>query len=263
MLIVVSPAKSLDYESKLPTKKYSEPRMLERSKELVSLMAKKSPGDISKLMHVSATLGELNHERFQDWETPFTTDNARPALLAFTGDVYIGMDPVGTFGERDYTHAQKTLRILSGLYGVLRPLDLMQPYRLEMGTALKTKQGKDLYGFWGNDITDVLNEDLAASPGANALINLASNEYFGSVKARDIDARVVAPTFLDSKDGGDYKIVSFFAKRARGAMAGWIIRDRVSSVRALNAFTGMGYRYDVERSKADQPVFIREDGGMQ
>jgi len=263
VLIVVSPAKSLDYESKLPTKKHSEPRMLEHSEELVGVMAKKSPSEISKLMHVSESLGELNHERFQDWEMPFTTDNARPALLAFTGDVYIGMDPAGTFSERDYTHAQKTLRILSGLYGVLRPLDLMQAYRLEMGTSLPTKRGKDLYGFWGSEITDMLNADIAASPGANALINLASNEYFGSVKAREIDARIVTPTFLDSKGGGDHKIVSFFAKRARGAMAGWIIRERVSSVRALNDFTGMGYRYDTERSSVDQPVFIREDGGMQ
>ena len=171
MLIVISPAKSLDYESKLPTKKHSEPQMLRHSKELVSVMAKKSPTDISKLMHVSASLGELNHERFQDWEMPFTTKNARPALLAFNGDVYSGMDPAGTFGERDYTHAQKTLRILSGLYGVLRPLDLMQPYRLEMGTSLTTTRGKDLYSFWGNEITDVLNNDLAASPGADALIN--------------------------------------------------------------------------------------------
>ena len=261
MLIVVSPAKSLDYESKLPTKKHSEPQMLRHTKELVGVMAKKSPTDISKLMHVSASLGELNHERFQDWEMPFTTENARPALLAFNGDVYLGMDPASTFGERDYTHAQKTLRILSGLYGVLRPLDLMQPYRLEMGTSLTTTRGKDLYSFWGNEITDVLNNDLAASPGADALINLASNEYFGSVKARDIDARIVAPVFLDSKDGANHKIVSFFAKRARGAMSGWIIRERISSVRALNEFTGMGYRYDAERSKADQPVFIREDGG--
>ncbi len=262
MLIVVSPAKSLDYESPLPTKKHSEPRMLDHSRELVAAMAKKSPRDISKMMRVSESLGELNHERFQDWETPFTTENARPALLAFTGDVYIGMDARGSFGERDYTQAQKTLRILSGLYGVLRPLDLMQAYRLEMGSSLVTGRGKDLYGFWGGHITDTLNADLAASPGAQALINLASNEYFGAVDASRIDGRVVSPVFLDSKDGGDYKIVSFFAKRARGAMAGWIVRERIKSVAGLKAFTAMGYRHDRERSTVDQPVFIREDGGM-
>lgn len=261
MLIVVSPAKSLDFDSKLPTKKHSEPLMLDHAEELVGVMARKSPSEISKMMSVSASLGELNHERFQDWERPFTVDNARPALLAFTGDVYLGMDPAGTFTERDYTHAQKTLRILSGLYGVLRPLDLMQPYRLEMGSQVTTQRGKDLYSFWGDTITDQLNADIAASPGADVLINLASNEYFGSVNAANIDARIVTPTFLDAKNGGPHKIVSFFAKRARGAMTGWIIRNRIASVRALNDFDGMGYRYDVERSTVDQPVFVREDGG--
>ncbi len=258
----MSPAKSLDFDSKLPTKKHSDPRMLDDAEALVDVMSDKSPAEISKMMSVSESLGELNHERFQEWERPFTPDNSRPALLAFTGDVYLGMDPSGTFTERDYTHAQKTLRILSGLYGVLRPLDLMQPYRLEMGSQVATDRGKDLYTFWGDRITNQLNEDMAESPGAKVLVNLASNEYFGSVHADAIDARVVSPTFLDSKDGGDYKIVSFFAKRARGAMTGWIIRNRVTSVKALNAFGDMGYRYDAERSSTDQPVFIREDGGM-
>ena len=258
----MSPAKSLDFDSKLPTKKHSDPRMLDDAEALVDVMSDKSPAEISKMMSVSESLGELNHERFQEWERPFTPDNSRPALLAFTGDVYLGMDPSGTFTERDYTHAQKTLRILSGLYGVLRPLDLMQPYRLEMGSQVATDRGKDLYTFWGDRITNQLNADMAESPGARVLVNLASNEYFGSVHADAIDARVVSPTFLDSKDGGDYKIVSFFAKRARGAMTGWIIRNRVTSVKALNAFDDMGYRYDAERSSTDQPVFIREDGGM-
>lgn len=258
----MSPAKSLDFDSKLPTKKHSDPRMLDDAEALVDVMSDKSPAEISKMMSVSESLGELNHERFQEWERPFTPDNSRPALLAFTGDVYLGMDPSGTFTERDYTHAQKTLRILSGLYGVLRPLDLMQPYRLEMGSQVATDRGKDLYTFWGDRITNQLNADMAESPGAKVLVNLASNEYFGSVHADAIDARVVSPTFLDSKDGGDYKIVSFFAKRARGAMTGWIIRNRVTSVKALNAFGDMGYRYDAERSSTDQPVFIREDGGM-
>jgi hypothetical protein len=262
VLIVVSPAKSLDYESELPTKKHSEPRMLDETQELIDVMAEKSPAEIARLMSVSQGLAELNHERYQDFEQPFTTDNARPAILAFTGDVYLGMDPNGTFTERDFTHAQKVLRILSGLYGVLRPLDLMQPYRLEMGTSLKTDRGDSLYSFWGDRITDQLNADIAESPGANVLVNLASNEYFGSVKPGKIDARIMTPTFLDSKNGGPHKIVSFFAKRARGAMAGWIIRERIKSAKALVEFDGMGYRYDAERSTIDEPVFMREDGVM-
>ena len=225
-------------------------------------MARKSATDISKLMTVSKRLGELNHLRFQEWEMPFTPDNARPALTAFTGDVYLGMDARATFSARDYTHAQKTLRILSGLYGVLRPLDLVQAYRLEMGTALANRRGKDLYAFWGDQITTTLNADMAQSPGAKALINLASHEYFGAVQASNIEGRIVAPKFLDSKNGGPYKIVSFFAKRARGAMSGWIIRERIKSIAGLSEFTGMGYRYDEDQSTENQPVFVREDGGV-
>ena len=259
MLIVVSPAKSLDYETPLATKKFSEPSLLDRSEELVGVMAKKTPAAISKLMSVSPKIAELNFERFQDWERPFTPDNARPALLAFSGDVYLGMNAAETFGERDFTHAQKTLRILSGLYGVLRPLDLMQPYRLEMGTKLKTAKAKDLYGYWGSTVTDVLREDIAASPGADVLINLASNEYFGVVEPAGLDAPVVTPVFLDSKNGGDYKIVSFFAKRARGSMSAWIIKNRVKKPSELEGFDGMGYRYDAERSAQGRPTFIREN----
>jgi cytoplasmic iron level regulating protein YaaA (DUF328/UPF0246 family) len=256
VLIVVSPAKSLDYESKLPTKKHSEPRMLDQARELVGVMAQKSPADISKMMSVSASLGELNHERFLDWETPFTPKNARPAVLAFNGDVYMGME-AGTFTERDHTHAQKTLRILSGLYGLLRPLDLMQPYRLEMSSTVKTSRGKDLYSFWGDSITEQLNADMADSPGSDALINLASNEYFGAVNAKKLEGRLVSPVFLDSKEGSEPKIISFFAKRARGSMSGWIIRNRLKSPRAILEFEEDGYHYDQERSQSDRPVFVR------
>lgn len=256
MLIVVSPAKSLDYESKLPTKKHSEPRLLEESRELVGVMAEKSPRELSKMMGISDSLGELNHERFLDWETPFTPANARPAVLAFSGDVYMGME-ANTFTERDFTQAQKVLRILSGLYGVLRPLDLMQPYRLEMGSTVKTTRGKDLYTFWGDTITEQLNADLAESPGAEALINLASNEYFGAVNTKKLAARLVSPVFLDAKDGGEPKIISFFAKRARGSMSGWIIRNRIKSPRALLDFEEDGYHHDKARSKPDRPVFVR------
>ncbi len=259
MLIVVSPAKSLDFESPLTTKKFSEPLMLDRAAELVSIMANKTPNEISSMMSISPALGELNFERFQDWSAPFTPHNARPALLAFSGDVYLGMDAPNTFSERDFTHAQKTLRILSGLYGVLRPLDLIQPYRLEMGSTLQTPAGKSLYDFWGEDITDIINADIDASPGSPVLVNLASNEYFNAINPRRVDARIVAPVFLDSKNGGDYKIVSFFAKRARGSMAGWIVQNRIKSTKALKQFDAMGYRFDPERSTTNRPTFIREN----
>jgi len=259
VLIVVSPAKSLDFESSLPTRKHSEPLMLDRAGELVEIMAAKSPEEIGSMMSISGELAEVNWERFQNWQPPFTPKNARPAVLAFNGDVYLGLDARHTFSERDFTHAQKTLRILSGLYGVLRPLDLIQPYRLEMGSKLTTTHGRDLYSFWGDQITDALNRDLAASPGSPALVNLASNEYFGAVDPDRLEARVVTPAFLDSKDGGDYKTISFFAKRARGAMAGWIIQNRVKSVRGLRGFDSLGYRFDEPRSSSTHPVFVRDN----
>ncbi len=262
MLIVVSPAKSLDFESPLPTRKHSEPTMLDRAGELVEIMARKSPAELARMMSISEGLALLNFERFQDWQPPFTPDNARPALLAFSGDVYLGLDAANNFTERDYTHAQKVLRILSGLYGVLRPLDLIQPYRLEMGSKLRTDRGPDLYSYWGDDITERINADLADSPGAKVLVNLASNEYFGSIRPELIEGSIVTPAFLDSKQGGEYRMVSFFAKRARGVMAGWIIKERIKSARALLGFEGMGYRHDPERSTPERAVFIREDGAM-
>lgn len=257
MLIVVSPAKALDFESPLPTKKFSEPDMLDRANELVSVMRRKSPEELSSMMSISPELGELNFERFQDWSPPFTPDNARPAVLAFNGDTYLGLDASGSFGGRDYTHAQKVLRILSGLHGVLRPLDLIQPYRLEMGSRVDTDRGENLYEFWGDDVTDRLNADLAASPGSNVLVNLASNEYFGVVHPDRLDGKVVSPRFLDAKGDGEHRVVSFFAKRARGAMAGWIIRERLKSPRALRDFDGLGYRYDEAASTPSEPVFKR------
>lgn len=257
MLIVVSPAKALDFESPLPTRKHSQPQMLARSEQLVGIMADKSPDDLVDMMSISPELAELNFERFQDWTLPFTIDNARPAVLAFDGDTYTGLDAPASFGERDYTHAQKVLRILSGLHGVLRPLDLIQPYRLEMGSKLHHDDGTDLYSFWGGEVTDRLNEALAESPGANALVNLASQEYFSAVRPADISGRVISPRFLDARGDGDHKIVSFFAKQARGAMAGWMIRERITTIKTLPEFDGLGYRYDPDRSTRDQPTFTR------
>lgn len=259
VLIVVSPAKSLDYETPLATKKSSEPRLLDESQMLVDVMAKKSPADLAALMHISPALAELNFDRFQDWQRPFTPASARPAVLAFNGDVYQGLDAVESFTERDFTHAQKVFRILSGLYGVLRPLDLMMPYRLEMGSKVKNPRGKDLYAFWRDDVTKTLAADIDASPGPDVLINLASNEYFNSVDVSGLGARVISPVFLDSKDGGPHKIVSFFAKRARGSMSQFLIKERVTTLKAITEFNGMGYAYDEAQSTPDRPVFTRSN----
>jgi cytoplasmic iron level regulating protein YaaA (DUF328/UPF0246 family) len=257
MLIVISPAKALDFESKLATDKFSEPAMLDRSSELVDVLAAQSPEQIGKLMSLSEALSELNFERFQDWQPPFTPQNARPAILAFNGDTYIGMDAANSFSQRDFTHAQKTLRILSGLYGVLRPLDLIQPYRLEMGSKLGNPVGKNLYEFWGETITNSLNESLAASPGPAVLINCASNEYFKAVRPKLINGQIITPSFLDPNPSGEYKMISFFAKQARGAMAAWLIQNRVKSIREITSFDSNGYQYSADRSTPTNPVFLR------
>lgn len=259
MLILVSPAKSLDYESPLATKKSTEPRLLDAAQALVDIMAVKSPAEIQKLMSISPKLAELNFERFQDWQQPFTVETARPAVLAFNGDVYHGLDAPNSFSERDFTHAQKVFRILSGLYGVLRPLDLMMPYRLEMGTKLSNRRGMNLYQFWQNDIAATLRADLAESPGAKVVVNLASNEYFNAVDTNAVEARIISPAFLDSKDGGPYKNVSFFAKRARGSMSRWLIQERVTSISKLTEFANDGYLYDEVDSTPDRPVFKRSN----
>lgn len=256
VLILLSPAKSLDESTDWSTRSHTTPVLLDRATELVGVMADKTPADLTDLMGISPSLAELNVERFGDFTTPFTPDNAKPAILAFSGDVYAGMD-AASFDTRDLTRAQKTVRILSGLYGVLRPLDLMQPYRLEMGTRLAHPGGKDLYSFWGDSVTEQLNRAVDESPGAKTLINLASNEYYGVVNEAVLDAPVISPVFLDAKGDADYKIISFFAKKARGAMSGWIIRNRVTTMKALVDFDGMGYEYDAERSSKDRPVFTR------
>lgn len=257
MITLLSPAKSLDYESRLPTRKHSQPRLLEQAEALVDVMRTKSPDEVADLMSISLDLAEVNVRRYADFTTPFTRTNARPAVLAFAGDVYQGMDPRHRFGERDFTEAQKTVRILSGLYGVLRPLDLMQPYRLEMGTKLRTDRGDTLYDWWGTAITEVLNADLAASPGPDLVVNLASGEYFRSVRPARLDGRLVSPRFLDQGEDGSMRIVSFFAKWARGAMAGWLVRNRVRTSKGLREFDEAGYRFDSGRSTAAEPTFVR------
>jgi len=258
VLIVLSPAKSLDFASPLPTQKWSEPELLDDSAELIKVLAAKTPDEIGELMRISRSLAETNFERFQEWSLPFTTQNARPAVLSFRGDVYLGLDAPAKFSERDYLFAQSSLRILSGLYGVLRPLDLMQPYRLEMGTKLANERGTDLYQFWGDKITEILITALDGSPGDRVLVNLASNEYFKSVDTRVLNSPIVTPKFLDEK-AGNYKIIAMFAKRARGTMAGWVIENRVRSVDALKNFNEVGYRYDPDQSTDEVPVFTRAE----
>jgi cytoplasmic iron level regulating protein YaaA (DUF328/UPF0246 family) len=256
VLIVVSPAKALDFESPLATKKYTVPTMMDEARQLVSIMSRQSPDDLSELMSISPALAELNFERFQDWEPPTSPNPARPAVLAFNGDTYIGLNAPNSFDERDFTHAQKVLRILSGLHGVLRPLDLIQPYRLEMGSKVQHGRGGDLYSFWGDKVTDQLNRDLARSPGTPALVNLASTEYFGVVQPERVDGRVVTPKFLDAR-ADDFKAIGFLAKRARGSMAGWIVRERITTISALTEFSANGYEFAPERSTPDAPVFTR------
>lgn len=256
MLSVLSPAKSLDFETPLPLKKHSEPRLVGQSVGLMEIMRTKSPADIKKLMHISDDLAELNHARYAEFSVNHDTDNARPALLAFDGDVYQGLG-AKEFAARDFTEAQKSLRILSGLYGLLRPLDLIQPHRLEMGTRLASSRGQSLYDWWGNQVTDLLRQDLEASPGAEVLVNLASQEYFKVVDEGRLGARVISPRFEDRDKHGEPRVVSFYAKRARGTMAAWLVRERVRSAVKILDFDGDGYTYDEARSSKDQPVFVR------
>ena len=257
MIALLSPAKSLDTESKVVTRKASQPRLLDRSVALIDVMRAKSPDEVADLMHISAELAALNVERYRDFTVPFTKRNARPAVLLFNGDVYQGLDVRRRFGERDFTEAQKVVRILSGLYGVLRPLDLIQPYRLEMGVRLVTERGGSLYDFWADDVTALVNADLATSPGPAVVVNLASVEYFRAIRADALEGRLVTPRFLDADARGRYRFVSFSAKRARGEMAAWMVLNRVRSVRALQRFDGAGYRFDAKRSTPDAPVFVR------
>jgi uncharacterized protein len=257
VLVLLSPAKTLDLESPVPTRRHTTPRLLERTEALVEVMRRRSPDDLQALMSISPDLAALNAQRYQDLTTPFTRRNARPALFTFAGDVYQGMDPRGRFDARDLGEAQKTVRILSGLFGVLRPLDLIQPHRLEMGTRLATDRGSTLVEWWGDAITDLLAEDLAASPGPAIVVNLASAEYAAAVDLDRLGGRVVTPRFLDEARDGTYRVLSFSAKRARGEMAAHLVRRRARTAKAIRAFDAAGYAYDPDRSTADQPTFTR------
>lgn len=255
MLTLISPAKTLDYDSPLSLTSWTEPRFQKQSSELISTLKPMSKNRVAKLMNLSDNLATLNVDRYRTYESKFTPENSRPSIMAFKGDVYIGLE-AETLSKPDLNFAQKNLRILSGLYGLLRPLDLMQPYRLEMGTDLKNKRGKNLYEFWGDTITESINEELAEKKG-KLVVNLASKEYFSAVKPAKLDADLISPVFLDWKNG-EYKIISFFAKKARGSMARYLIRERIKSVKKLRQFDLDGYRFDAERSTPESPVFLRK-----
>jgi cytoplasmic iron level regulating protein YaaA (DUF328/UPF0246 family) len=256
MLILLSPAKSLDTNAPLLTTKATQPRLAAHSAQLIGELQALSADDIATLMRISPKLAELNHARFQNYSPQFTAKNSRQAILAFTGDVYQGM-ALADWSTEDFDAAQQQIRILSGLYGVLRPLDRMQPYRLEMGTKFPNARGTNLYKFWGSRITELLNKDLKAS-GSDLIVNLASNEYFSSVKPKELNGQLITPVFKDEKNG-TYKIISFYAKKARGMMADFIVRNQVQTVEGLKAFNNRGYQFDTEASEGNTLVFLRPE----
>ena len=260
MLVVISPAKTLDLSPATTIDRPSQPMFLDQAETLVQRLRELAPPQVAELMGISAALADLNFGRYLTWSRPFTPANAKPALLAFRGDVYSGLD-ADSLGAKDLQWAQKHLRILSGLYGLLRPLDLMQPYRLEMGTRLATDRGKDLYEFWGERITDALNAELAREKSP-LLINLASEEYFKSVRRQRLEADIITPVFHDWKNG-QYKVISFYAKRARGMMSAYIIKHRIRDAQALKQFSAGGYAYDATRSSAREWVFVRNPEALQ
>lgn len=255
MKLVISPAKTLDFESAPVTETYSDPAFLDNSQLLIDELKELSQADVATLMKLSDKLAALNVARFGSWETPFTPDNAKQAVLAFKGDVYTGLD-AESFSEDDFNFAQDHLRILSGLYGLLKPLDLIQPYRLEMGTKFANSRGKNLYEFWDMQLTDALNKELADEKEP-MLINLASNEYFKAVKVKQLQAEIITPIFKDWKNG-QYKMISFYAKKARGLMAAYIIQNRLSDPEQLKSFDTEGYYFSEEQSKGNEWVFLRD-----
>ncbi len=256
MLIVLSPAKSLDYKTPVKVKTTTLPEFVSESAKLIADLKKLAPQDVSKLMGLSDQLAVLNVGRYRDWSKKFTEANSKPAIYAFDGDVYDGFD-VRTLDAKAVAFAQEHIRILSGLYGALRPLDLMQAYRLEMGASFKNARGKDLYAFWGGRVTDSLKKVLEKDKKP-VLLNLASEEYFKVLQPKDLGCPVIAPIFQDAKDG-KYKIISFYAKRARGLMARYVVENRISDPADLKGFNLDGYRYNAAESKPDKPVFRRAE----
>jgi len=254
MLIFLSPAKSLDYKTPPHVATYTQPAFLDRSQTLIDQLRALSPADIAKLMDLSDPLALLNFNRYAEWSQPFTPDNAKQAVLAFDGDVYDGL-AAKTLSAADLDFAQQHVRILSGLYGILKPLDLMQPYRLEMGTKFANRGGKDLYAFWGETLLDAINAELDAMPRP-VVVNLASEEYFKAAVGRKLKGTLIQPVFEDWK-GGKYKIISFFAKKARGLMTRYAVLNRLSDPEGLQDFDSEGYAFAPEASDDKTWVFRR------
>ncbi len=255
MLLVISPAKNLDYDTPTPIKKSTKAMFLDNAQALVDVLQPMAPHKLSSLMGISDKLGVLNHDRYQEWQLPFSKPKTRQAVLAFKGEVYLGLDAY-TLSDEDFAFAQEHLRILSGLYGVLRPLDSIMPYRLEMGTKLKTSYGKDLYQFWGDTITVHLNKQLKKLK-TDTLVNLASQEYFKSVDKAELNAKVVTPVFKEWKNG-QYKVLSFFAKKARGQMSAYIIKNKLQQAEQIKAFDTDGYTFNAALSSENEWVFTRK-----
>jgi len=252
MKIVISPAKSLDFKSALPTDKFTQPVFLNEAEKIQKTLKKKSAKDLSDLMHISDNLGRLNYQRNQEWQLPFTPQNARPALYAFKGTVYEGLDAYSLPLNKIDT-IQNKLRILSGLYGLLKPLDLMQPYRLEMGTKLKLGTKENLYKFWDETLSKALKAEMQPD---EVLINLASNEYFKALQPKVLQRTIVTPVFKDFSNG-KLKVVAFFAKKARGMMLRYIIDNNIEKTEDLKAFNTAGYLFDANLSSKMQLVFTR------
>ena len=251
--IILSPAKALNFEKKSQAKEYSISAFAEKSSELINELRNFSVDDLMVLMKISPAFAELNFERFLKWNLPFTLQNSKQAISAFVGHAYAGLQ-ANDFDDNDFDFAQKHLRILSGLYGVLKPLDLIQPYRLEMGTKLKNQQGKNLYEYWDTAITEQLNKDFSGNQ--NYLINLASNEYFKAVKKQLLNAEIITPIFKENKDG-KYKTISVYAKKARGLMTHFIIKNKIKKTEHIKTFDSEGYIFNKDLSKGNEWVFTR------
>ena len=256
MFFVLSPAKNLNEKAPAPVKEFTQPDLLAEAEILMRQLRELAPQQIAELMHVSDKIALLNAERNAEWHTPFTPDNAKQAVFMFNGDVYEGI-AADILKPEQIQYLQQHVRLLSGLYGVLRPLDLMQPYRLEMGTAFANTRGKNLYEFWGDIITDLLNDTLAQA-GSDILVNLASQEYFKSVNTKKLKARLITPVFKDEKNG-KYKIISFYAKRARGLMVRYAAEHNITDPEMLKNFDYEGYSFNAAASNESEWVFMRKE----
>jgi len=255
MLILISPAKTLDFKTPAPVKSYTIPEFLSKSRQIISTLKKLKSNKISDLMNISPKLGQLNFERYQEWNLDKSIENAKQTVFAFKGDVYIGID-IKQFSHDDLQHAQNHLRILSGLHGILRPMDLIQAYRLEMGTKLMINRKKNLYEFWSDSITKSINNQLETI-NSDIIINLASDEYFKSINTKKLKAKIITPSFMDYKNGS-YKFLSFYGKKARGMMTRYILKNRLTKPEDIKLFDEAGYYFSENKSTVDKLIFFRD-----